>query len=79
MYQLDDKPQERNLEYLAGYHFEMHILLKYEQLYGVIETREFAESEMKKSERNRKLAGTSYFRVLGIMWACHDYLEGETV
>lgn len=78
MYQLDDKPKKRNLDYLIGYHFKLKVLLQCELLYGSTKAAERAEEFIHENEASqRESQGPEYYRMLGFLWACHDYLEED--
>lgn len=81
MYQLDDKPKERNLNFLEGYHYRLRRLYNLERLWDSRRSCDSAEdfiySYVKGLPKKKKGEKGKYFSLLGELWACHDYLEGE--
>jgi len=80
MYQLPDKPKEKNLDFLIDYHGKLQDLYNYEKVWDSMEACGRAESFIYKFkdilpglEKDKEI----YFYLLGKLWACHDYLEGE--
>lgn len=80
MYELPDKPKERNLDFLTGYHDKLRELYNYEKDWYSMEARGRAEKfiyEFKDILPDAKKDNEIYSYLLGKLWACHDYLEGE--
>lgn len=80
MYQLPDKPKEKNLDFLIDYHGKLQDLYNYEKVWDSMEACGRAESFIYKFkdilpglEKDKEI----YFYLLGKLWTCHDYLEGE--
>lgn len=80
MYQLPDKPKGRNLDFLINYHGKLQDLYNYEKVWDSIEACGRAESFIYKFKDvlpDAEKDNDTHFYLLGKMWACHDYLEGE--
>lgn len=80
MYQLPDKPKERNLYFLTGYHGRLRQLFGCEYAWDSLDACQEAESfiyEFKDKLPDVDDDKEGYFYLLGKLWACHDYLEGE--
>lgn len=80
MYQLPDKPKGRNLDFLTSYHDKLRELYNYEKVWNSMEACGRAESFIYKFKDTLPYAEKDneiYFYLLGKLWACHDYLEGE--
>lgn len=79
MYQLDEKPKERNANFLSGYHGKMSSLYNDECIWDSMRARENAEKSIYDTKDELSDKGDEkddYFYQLGKLWACHDYLEG---
>jgi hypothetical protein len=74
MYQLPDKPKEKNLDFLISYYERLRELYNYEFGWSSMDARVIAESFIYKSGNQKD---SCYWYLLGKLWACHDYLEGE--
>ena len=80
MYQLPDKPKEKNLDFLISYHGKLQDLYNYEKIWNSMEACGKAEEliyKFKEILSNLEKDKGLYFYWLGKLWACHDYLEGE--
>lgn len=80
MYQLPDKPKERNLDFLTGYHERLRQLFGCENAWNSLDACQEAESfiyEFKDILPDMDDDKECYFYLLGKLWACHDYLEGN--
>ena len=80
MYQLDDKPKERNFDFLTGYHEKLRQLFNIENIWDSQRSRSDAEDFIytyKDKMPDKNDAKEDYFYCLGRLWGCHDYLEGE--
>lgn len=80
MYQLPDRPKERNLDFLTGYHYRLKYLYNYENLWDDQKPRSHAENFIdffKDVLPNIKDDEAEYHKILGELWACHGYLEGD--
>lgn len=80
MYQLPNKPKGRNLDFLINYHGKLQDLYYYEKIWNPMKACGKAEELIYKFkdvlpdlEKDKEI----YFYLLGKMWACHDYLEGD--
>lgn len=80
MYQLEEKPKERNTNFLSGYHGKMSSLYNDEYIWDSKKARDNAENyiyDAKDDLPDKSDEKDDYFYQLGKLWACHDYLEGE--
>lgn len=80
MYELPDKPKERNLFFLTGYYCGLSWLYSEENIWDSKKARESAEQfiyGVKYLLPDKDDDKDEYFYLLGKLWACHDYLEGE--
>lgn len=80
MYKLDDKPKERNLNFLTSYYEKLIQLYKCEDVWDSMNVRREAESFIyyfKDILPDKEKDNDTYFYMLGKLWACHDYLEGD--
>lgn len=80
MYQLPDKPKEKNLDFLISYYGQLRDLYNYEKVWDSMEACGKAESfdyQLKNILPDLEKDKETYFYLLGKLWACHDYLEGE--
>lgn len=80
MYELPEKPKERNLDFLTSYYNKLNELYSYENIRDSMVACKGAELFIYKFndilpglEKDKEI----YFYLLGKLWACHDYLEGE--
>lgn len=79
MYQLPNKPKGRNLDFLTSYHKELGKLYNYENDCDSMNARGLAESFIYnfKDDLPDNKKNSCYCYLLGKLWACHDYLEGD--